>query len=314
MATISVIDFADFGLKVTNDDEISDITLKTLGTEVKSVLSTFGFCYLKDHGVDEKLVIDFMRVSRECFEQPVEVKRQFAMHADLKAGWVGFGHETLNPARPADLKESFTYYVPSYKIQSMPVVENFEPLITRLYEECTRLCYRFLDVLSIGLGLPRDFMGSAHRLIGKKGNPTALRSLYYPPLPADLNFTSGAIRCGEHTDYGTVTFLFQDDDGGLDVKIPGTGYIPAPPMPGTILVNIGSFLQRWTADSLIATEHRVLFPKEEVQRSTVRQSVVFYANLDNDFVVKCLDDSDKYIPIKTIDYLNYRFDSTYTYY
>ena len=52
MATIPVIDFAAFGLNVENGAEISDDALKPLGGEIKSVLSTIGFCYLKQHGID----------------------------------------------------------------------------------------------------------------------------------------------------------------------------------------------------------------------------------------------------------------------
>ena len=128
MASISVVDFANFGLDIKTGDSVSDDALKTLGTEVKCALSTFGFCYLKNHGVDEMLINDFMRVSREFFELPDGIKRKYGMNAEVKAGWVGFGHETLNPARPADLKESFTYYVPAYKDYSMPSVANFEAL------------------------------------------------------------------------------------------------------------------------------------------------------------------------------------------
>ena len=92
MATYPVIDFAAFGLTVGNGDEISDDALEPLGDEVKSVLSTIGFCYLKHHDINEALVRDFMKVSREFFEQPEEVKRQYAMSTEVKAGWVAFGH------------------------------------------------------------------------------------------------------------------------------------------------------------------------------------------------------------------------------
>ena len=197
----------------------------------------------------------------------------------------------LSPVRPADLKKSLSYVL-SYNLSNMPTVTQFGPLMTM------------------------DFMGNAHKLIGKKGNPTALQSLYYPALPADSKFTAGELRCGEHTDYGTITFLFQDDVGGLDFKSPGLGYIPATPLPGTVLVNIGSLLQRWTSESLIATEHRVLILEEEIRRRIARQSVAFFAttNADDDYVVNGLDNSEKYKPIKTIDYLNYRFESAYTNY
>ena len=124
MASIPVVDFAAFGLKVENGDAIRDEALKPLGDEVKSMLITIGFCYLKHHGIDEALVDDFMKVCREFFEKPEEVKRQYAMSTEVKAGWVGFGHGMLNPVRPADLKESFSY-VPCYNLSSMPTVMKF---------------------------------------------------------------------------------------------------------------------------------------------------------------------------------------------
>ncbi len=49
--------------------------------------------------------------------------------------------------------------------------------------------------------------------------------------------TPGLTRCGDHCDYGTITLLFQDAIGGLEVKDVGEGWIRAPPIEGTILVN-----------------------------------------------------------------------------
>ena len=48
------------------------------------------------------------------------------------------------------------------------------------------------------------------------------------------------VQLGEHTDYGTLTLLFQRNVGGLEVQTRrGGDYVPAPPIHGTILVNIG---------------------------------------------------------------------------
>ena len=44
-------------------------------------------------------------------------------------------------------------------------------------------------------------------------NATCLRVLHYPAVPEDVK--KGTIRCGSHTDYGTITLLFQDNMGGL---------------------------------------------------------------------------------------------------
>lgn len=44
-----------------------------------------------------------------------------------------------------------------------------------------------------------------------------LRYNYYPMIPDINKVKPGQIRCGEHTDYGGITLLIQDDAGGLEV-------------------------------------------------------------------------------------------------
>lgn len=93
--------------------------------------------------------------------------------------------------------------------------------------------------------------------------------------------------------------------------ISGKGYVPATPIPGTIIVNIGDIMQRWTADSLIATKHRVSIPEVETKKRLSRQSMAFFVFPDDDYVIECLDDSNKYEPTTTHDYMHYRFSVTY---
>jgi hypothetical protein len=70
--------------------------------------------------------------------------------------------------------------------------------------------------------------------------PTLLfRVFHYPPSSA----ADEGWGVGEHTDYGLLTLLAQDDIGGLEVKTP-QGWIPAPPIPGTLVCNIGDMLDR----------------------------------------------------------------------
>src|SRR5262249_34847393 len=60
----------------------------------------------------------------------------------------------------------------------------------------------------------------------------------------------------EHADYGVLTLLAQDENGGLQVKTPG-GWIEAPPIPGTLVCNIGDMLDRLTGGVYRSTPHRV---------------------------------------------------------
>jgi hypothetical protein len=88
----------------------------------------------------------------------------------------------------------------------------------------------------------------------------------------------------------TVTLLHQDSVGGLEVQDPHTGiYHPATPIPGTIVVNVGDLLSRWSNNVLRSTLHRVVAPPLREQAKTdgsgetelatpARQSLAFFSN------------------------------------
>ena len=69
---------------------------------------------------------------------------------------------------------------------------------------------------------PQDplFFVKAHQNIGQgfEKTYTTMRPLYYPPLPPRADIKRGQLRCGEHVDFGSITLLFQDPTGGLQVR------------------------------------------------------------------------------------------------
>ena len=83
---------------------------------------------------------------------------------------------------------------------------------------------------------------------------TLFRIFNYPP-PADPTLWG----VGEHTDYGLLTILLQDDAGGLEVKS-RSRWVPAPPVPGSFVCNIGDMLDRMTGGLFRSTPHRVRNP------------------------------------------------------
>lgn len=101
------------------------------------------------------------------------------------------------------------------------------------------------------------------------------RLLHYPPTPlsnAELQDydTSDTSRAGAHTDYGTLTLLLQ---GGpeLQVRNPGDGHwVNAPPIEGTIVINVGDLLSRWPNQVLVSTVHRVAAPPLRPSSSAIR--------------------------------------------
>jgi isopenicillin N synthase-like dioxygenase len=77
-----------------------------------------------------------------------------------------------------------------------------------------------------------------------------IRIFRYPPQPTGFGV-------GEHTDYGFLTLLAQDQHGGLEVRT-ATGWLSVPPVPGATVVNIGDMLDRLTGGLWRSTPHRVV--------------------------------------------------------
>ena len=121
-------------------------------------------------------------------------------------------------------------------------------------ERCRVLSLRILKTLTVGTKLedPEHFVNN-HSLINKRGGHHAtLRSLFYPPLPDNMD--ADYVRLGKHADYGSMTLLFQDDVGGLQIEASNGDFIDEDSIEGTVLINIGDLLQSWSRDKLKSTK------------------------------------------------------------
>ena len=121
---------------------------------------------------------------------------------------------------------------------------EFRAFMNRFYWECFRVGGEILQALAVGLGLDDE----NHLLRKHSGHNNQLRLLHYPPVPAEALEQQRAARCPAHTDWSSITMLFQDDCGGLeveDINNPGQ-FIPATPVKNAIVINVGDLLQRWS--------------------------------------------------------------------
>jgi len=92
------------------------------------------------------------------------------------------------------------------------------------------------------------------------------------------------IRAGAHSDYGSLTLLFQrPGQPGLEILDPTSTWSSVPIYPpGTesddyppILVNIGDLMEFWTIGLLKSTVHRVVFPRGEAND---RYSIAYFCH------------------------------------
>lgn len=306
--SIPIIDFSSF----KSIDQIEDVdVIKPLARELVEALSTIGFAYLTNFCISQDIINKARTVSEKFFALPVEIKKPFArINGDANHGWVALESESVNPERPGDLKECFNVTPLHAKQWPDNYVHDFKNTTMKFFEQCTELTHRILYAIAIGLDLADfNYFRKCHNIL-QTSNITTLRYLYYPSLK-EVPLKSNQVRCGEHSDYGSITLLFQDDVGGLEVCTQSGEYVPAIPLPNTILLNVADLMQRWTGDKLLSTKHRVMLPNDAVCWSKIRQSMAFFVHPDDDCMVECISGGKEYPPVNALAYLKSRFAVTY---
>lgn len=309
MVEIPVIDFSQF----TNGDVT---TRKAVVEQIYQACHEIGFMYLENDGILLDLKSQVFTKSKYFFDLPLNIKQQLAWSdASSNQGYVGLERECLNPNQPGDLKEAFNVGRRGGQGgKGGEITEAFlstpgdDPCIINFYEACTQVANRVLKAMALALQLPADFFVTRHN----RRNHT-LRLLHYPPLQQPPKI--GQVRAGEHSDYGSITLLFQNEGEGLEVQALSGEWVAAPPIPGTVVVNIGDLLQRWTNHVFCSTKHRVVIPTDE-RINQSRYSIAFFCHPNDDTEIACLESCQNerlplYPPVLAGDYLISRLQATY---
>jgi len=238
------------------------LEVQQVAEQIRNACREVGFFYIKNAGVDEELQTRLEALSAEFFTRPEAEKQQIAMAHGGKA-WRGYfpvGDE-LTSGQP-DLKEGLYFGAELTGTDSrvkagLPLhghtlfpkgLPSFRETVLAYMEALTRTGHALMRGISRSLGLRSDYF---HRHY--TAQPLVLfRIFHYPPV----HKAQAQWGVGEHTDYGLLTILKQDQQGGLQVKTP-SGWIDAPPIPGTFVCNIGDMLELITGGTYRSTPHRV---------------------------------------------------------
>jgi isopenicillin N synthase-like dioxygenase len=313
MNTIPLIDFerlqhADAALRST---EIS---------KLDQACRDVGFFYLVNTSIDASEMAQLMGAAKTFFALPQSDKEAIDIKHSLNhRGYGKIGEEQLDEISQADWKETFDMaldfpidhvlaqtYPSMYGPNQYPSKASIVEALQDYYVSAFNVSMVVLTSMAKALGLAEDFFTQCF-----KNHVTVLRMIHYPPRPDEAH-NNGA---GAHTDYGCITLLLQDDIGGLQVKNRQGDWVDATPIKGSLVVNIGDLMQRWTNDQYVSTAHRVIAPLNGVHR----YSFPFFVEPDYETRVECVetchsaDEPVKYAPILSGDWIQSRFDATYAY-
>ena len=239
---------------------------RAVAEAIRAACRRHGFFFLTGHGVEPALLQQLEAVSRRFFALPREAKMAIPM-AKGGPAWRGYfpvGQE-LTSGKP-DIKEGL--YFGSELPPEHPRVQAGWPLhganlwpaelpemrqiVLNYVAAVSRAAQVLLRGVAMALGLPADYFQATYT-----AEPTVLfRIFHYPAQAPEGIDASESWSVGEHTDYGLLTLLAQDESGGLQVKSQGR-WIAVPPLPGTLVCNIGDMLDLLTGGWFRSTPHRV---------------------------------------------------------
>jgi isopenicillin N synthase-like dioxygenase len=301
MSLLPVIDFEPF-LKGDASDRMA------VAEAITRAAREVGFCYVKNFGMSPDLLEAAFAVSRAFFAD--EAKHTVPFKVEHNHGYGGMKGEALDPSKPADLKETLTMRDVGKTPSGAEFWPNpeFEAFMRYFYASVRSTASTVMKAFALGLDLPENFFDERHN-----GEVQTLRVLNYPPVK---EVSEGQMGAGAHTDYGTLTVLFQDNKGGLQVQNLEGEWIDAPPIPGTAVINTGDLMGRWSNDIFRSTPHRVV-PRPAAMREG-RQSIAFFSDPDNEVLIEpfpsCVSDERpaKYPPIKSGTYIMERIRASQT--
>ncbi len=292
-----------------------------------AAMRSTGFALIAGHGIGDGLLDGIYARAQAFFARPAVEKARLTFpdkgrgqgYLPLRSEVVGRGRDA--GARP-DLCDSLTFADPRfdrappagaleaelYRANLWPDgMPGFRETVEAYMAAGRRLALTLMRLSTVALDLPEDYFAPFFDRMELN-----LRCVLYPgqaEAPQD-----GELRYGPRTDFAGFTILRQDSaPGGLQAQAYGE-WIVVPPVPGTLVINAGDLIQRWTNDRWVSNVHRVVNPNSDVPlRDNARLSIVLFTGPNADATIACLPGCGpaKYPPILAGEHAAERMRQTY---
>ena len=295
-----------------------------VGAELARAANEIGFLYVRNHGVDHSVVQQARRTALEFFRMPEEAKRE--------AGTNRFHHGYLKPGSTkmyddarVDLKESFNWGIELDDVPGQehapdslprnallgpnewpPAMPELKASVYPYFEAASECAEDLLRGFALGADLDPD------HFIRHRDRPVSRGSLqYYPPQPEETEGDQFGV--APHTDFGVITVLCQDEIGGLEIRRHNGEWAAMPPVPDTLVVNIGDLLERWSNRRYRSTVHRVINSSGRERLSLVLAYDPNFETLVDPRAFCAAGETPHDEPITCGDYLLWRFRKAFSY-
>ena len=312
MERVPQVDFAPF-LSGVADGKTK------VARDIGAACEGIGFFHLTGHGIPAEMTDGIFSAARQFFTLPVERKTDpdLLISRENSRGYQPLGARYYEKTSAPDLMEAFKYQrelaaddpdiLAGDRIQQMnkwPAnLPGWREQLLDYFDAIDGVSANLLRAFALALDLEEDY------LLGFYQKPmTQVSLLHYPPQPP----APDAFGNRPHLDETAFTIVLQEDVAGLEVKTVSGNWVSVPPIQGSLVVNIGVYMARWTNDRFRSTMHRVVN-----RTGAERYSIPYFAIPDFDAVIECLptcvgpDSPVKYEPLHIGRSIQRKFSSDY---
>jgi len=272
--------------------------LAPLASALRPACETVGFFYALNHGVPQAIIDRGFAASRQFHAMPLEEKLKLRLNEN-NIGYLPMNASvqaasTVHTATKPNQNESFFIShdrgadhpdvlagVPLRGRNKWPEAAATESTTLRAdmmayFDALYALGQRMLPPFAVALGMPEHhfapyFANEAH---------ANCRFLHYPPQADTTENTFGT---APHTDNSFLTALARTDVPGLAIGLPSGEWFAPPVIPGTLLINLGNIMRRWSNNRFLSTPHGVIN-----ESGTDRYSIAYFHSPNPDVVIDCL--------------------------
>ncbi len=280
-------------LPIINIGHLSDSNRTIVHSEVEKIrlsCSNHGFFYITNYNPKIDTIFgELYNLSQQFFSMPMTEKNKIKMSLGGLAwrGYFSVGEE-LTSGKP-DKKEGIYFgselaedhpkvvaKTPMHGKNLFPSIDNFRDTVLIYMAQLEALGQTILEGIALSLDLERNYFKKLFTT-----DPFVLfRIFHYPSIQVNDGHEWSV---GEHTDYGLLTILKQDNISGLQIKSKGK-WIDAPPIENSFVCNIGDILDIITKGYYKSTPHRVLN-----KSGKSRISMPFFMDPNFDAKIKAID-------------------------
>ncbi|MCJ1358302.1 MAG: hypothetical protein MMC33_008301 [Icmadophila ericetorum] len=217
-------------------------------------------------------------------------------------GYKGYGQAVIDKLGTTDRNEFYNVSKDDILGLSAPlpapkILTDHRPLLKSFIASSHSIVTLLLQLLSAHLNLPltsSNYLPNFHKLLAPSGDQ--VRFVHAPP---QLDASDQRVALGEHTDFGSVTVLF-NRVGGLQVRLPeelqvdervkeAGGWCYVKPLRGHAIINLGDALTKFSRGLLRSNIHRVAPPPGDQVRCA-RYSLVYFSRPEDRVLLRGIDE------------------------